>query len=117
MKAFILDRYGKGQALRLADLPEPTPDAGEVLIEVHAAGLNPLDGKIRDGAFKMLLPYKPPFVLGHDVAGRVVRIGQGVRRFAVGDEVYARPRDGHIGTLAEFIAVAETDVARKSTLR
>jgi NADPH:quinone reductase-like Zn-dependent oxidoreductase len=113
MKAFVLERYGKGEAMRLADLPEPIPGPGEVLIEVHAAGVNPLDSKIRDGAFKMLLPYKPPFVLGHDVAGRVVRIGQGVHRFAVGDEVYARPRDGHIGSLAEFIAVPETDVARK----
>lgn len=113
MKAFVLDRYGKGQALRLADLPDPVPGDDDVLIEVHAAGLNPLDSKIRDGAFKLLLPYRTPLVLGHDVAGRVVQVGRAVRQFSVGDEVYARPRDGWIGTLAELIAAPAADVARK----
>ena len=69
MKAFNLDRYGKKQALRLGDRPEPVPGPGDVLVEVEAAGLNPLDSKIRDGAFKPILPYKPPIVLGHDLAG------------------------------------------------
>lgn len=113
MKAYLLDRYGKQQPLRLAVVPDPVPGEGDVLIEVHAAALNPLDSKIRDGAFKPLLPYKPPFILGHDVAGRVVQLGKGVMRFAVGDEVYARPRDGRIGTLAELIAVPAADVAHK----
>lgn len=113
MKAFILDRYKKKQPLRLGDLPEPTVGPGDVLIEIAAAGLNVLDAKIRNGEFKVLLPYKPPLVLGHDLAGTVIRVGSGVRRFEVGDEVYARPRDGRIGTLAESIAVDEADVALK----
>ncbi len=113
MKAFILDRYQKKQPLRLGDMPEPTMGSNDVLIEIAAAGLNVLDTKIRNGEFKMLLPYKPPFVLGHDLAGTVIRIGAGVRRFKVGDAVYARPRDGRIGTLAERIAVDEADVALK----
>lgn len=113
MKAFILDRYQKKQPLRLGDMPEPTMGSNDVLIEIAAAGLNVLDTKIRNGEFKVLLPYKPPFVLGHDLAGTVIRIGAGVRRFKVGDAVYARPRDGRIGTLAERIAVDEADVALK----
>jgi NADPH:quinone reductase-like Zn-dependent oxidoreductase len=111
VRGWIVQRYGKGTPLRLVDLPDPVVGDGDVLIEVHAAALNPLDSKIRDGAFKLLLPYKPPFVLGHDVAGRVFAVGRSVRGFAIGDEVYARPRDGRIGTLAERIAVPAEDVA------
>jgi NADPH:quinone reductase-like Zn-dependent oxidoreductase len=111
MKAFILDRYGKGERLRLGEMPEPEMGDNDVLVEVHAAGVNPLDSKIRDGVFKLFLPYRPPLVLGHDMAGVVVRAGPGVRRFKVGDEVYARPADFRIGTFAEFIALSEDDVA------
>ena len=75
--------------------------------------MNLLDSKVRDGEFKLILPYRPPFVLGHDVAGTVVRAGSKARRFKVGDEVYARPRDHRVGTFAEFIAIDEADVALK----
>ncbi|MBB3773871.1 NADPH:quinone reductase-like Zn-dependent oxidoreductase [Angulomicrobium tetraedrale] len=100
MKAFILDRYKKGGALRFGDRPEPELGDEDVLVDIHAAGLNPLDSKIRDGAFKPLLPYRPPFILGHDMAGRVVRVGAKVRRFKAGDEVYVRPVDAAIITAA-----------------
>jgi NADPH:quinone reductase-like Zn-dependent oxidoreductase len=113
MKAFILDRYGKNAALRLGDAPEPQLQDDDILVEVHAAALNPLDSKVRDGAFKPILPYRPPFILGHDVAGKVVRVGPTVRTFKVGDEIYARPRDGRIGTFAEFIAINQADAALK----
>ncbi|MGB8600929.1 MAG: NADP-dependent oxidoreductase [Rhizomicrobium sp.] len=111
MEAYILDRYKKGAALRRSTLPEPSVGPDDVLIEVHAAGLNPLDLKIRDGAFKAFLPYRPPLILGHDVAGKVIRVGGNVRRFQPGDAVYARPRDGHIGTFATQIAVDQADIA------
>jgi NADPH:quinone reductase-like Zn-dependent oxidoreductase len=75
--------------------------------------VNPLDSKLRDGEFKLILPYRPPFILGHDVAGTVVRTGSRASRFKVGDEVYARPRDHRVGTFAEFIAINEADVALK----
>ncbi|TIV05882.1 MAG: NADP-dependent oxidoreductase, partial [Mesorhizobium sp.] len=65
------------------------------------------------GEFKPFLRYRPPFVLGHDVAGIVVRVGSKVRKFKPGDEIYARPRDGRVGTFAEFIAINEADVALK----
>jgi NADPH:quinone reductase-like Zn-dependent oxidoreductase len=113
MKAFILDRYGKKQQLRLGDMPEPVPGPDDVLVEVAAAGLNPIDSKIRDGAFKPVLPYKTPLVLGHDLAGTVISVGANVRRFKVGDAVYARPRDGRIGAFAERTVVNESDLAFK----
>jgi len=113
MKAFIIDKYKSKDGGRIGQMPEPEPQADEVLIEVHAAGINLLDSKIRDGEFKLILPYKTPFVLGHDVAGVVTKVGASVQQFKAGDEVYARPADHRIGTFAEFIAVKETDVAIK----
>jgi len=113
MKAFILDRYKKKGALRFGGMPEPTVGDDDVLVEIHASGLNLLDSKIRDGEFKLILPYRPPFILGHDVAGTVVRVGSKVRRFKPGDEIYSRPRDGRVGTFAEYIAINEADVALK----
>jgi NADPH:quinone reductase-like Zn-dependent oxidoreductase len=113
MKAFLLDAYGKGAKLRLAHLPDPQPGPRDVMVRVHAAGLNLLDSKIRDGAFKPFLPYKPPLILCHDLAAVVEAVGSAVTRFAPGDAVFARPRDGRIGTLAERIAVDEDDLARK----
>ncbi|WP_066809725.1 NADP-dependent oxidoreductase [Sphingomonas asaccharolytica] len=113
MKAFIADRYRKNEPLRFDEMPEPVLGQGDVLVEIHAAGVNPLDAKIRDGAFKAFIPYRPPFILGHDVAGTVVALGSNVRRFKLGDEVYARPRDGRIGTFAERIAIDQEDLALK----
>src|SRR5204863_3392866 len=113
MKAFVVDKYKKKGALRLANVPEPELRDDDVLVRVHASAVNLLDSKLRDGEFKLILPYRPPFVLGHDVAGIVVRTGFKITRFKVGDEVYARPRDHRVGTFAEFIAINETDVALK----
>ena len=113
MKAFIVDRYGKKESLRLADVPEPSLRDDEVLVRVHAAAVNLIDAKLRNGEFKLLLPYRPPFVLGHDVAGVVIRVGARVQKFKVGDEVYSRVDDFQIGTFAEFIAINEDSVAIK----
>lgn len=113
MKAFIVDQYRKDAALRLGDVPEPEVRDRDVLVAVHATSLNPLDAKLRDGEFKLVLPYRVPFVLGNDVAGVVIAVGSGVRRFKVGDEVYARPGKERIGTFAERIAIDEADVALK----
>ena len=113
MKAFILERYGKKSALRLADMPTPELREDEVLVEVHAAGLNLLDSKIRDGEFKLILPYRLPLILGHDVAGVVAKVGARVKQFKVGDEVYARVDDFRIGTFAEFVPVKEDSLAHK----
>jgi NADPH:quinone reductase-like Zn-dependent oxidoreductase len=113
MKAFILDRYGSQSILRAGEMADPEVREDEVLVEVHAAGVNLLDSKIRNGEFKLILPYRVPFVLGHDVAGVVVRVGAQAKHFKPGDEVYARPADYRIGTFAELIALKEEDVALK----
>ena len=113
MKAFVLDKYKRGGRLRSAEMPEPQLRENEVLVQVHATGVNLLDSKIRDGEFKLILPYKLPLVLGHDVAGTVVRVGPRVRKFKLGDEVYSRPDDFRIGTFAEFVAVKEDSLALK----
>jgi len=113
MKAFVLERYGKKRPLKLADLPVPKLRDDEVLVQVHAAGLNQLDSRIRDGAFKLILPYRLPIVLGHDVAGEVVQVGSRVRKFKTGDRVYARVDDFRIGTFAELVPVKETSLALK----
>lgn len=113
MKAFVADKYMKNGPLRLANLPKPDLQDNDVLVQVHAAGVNLIDSKIRDGEFKFILPYRPPFVLGHDVAGTVLRVGRKASKFKVGDEIYARPRDHRVGTFAEYIAMNEADVALK----
>jgi NADPH:quinone reductase-like Zn-dependent oxidoreductase len=113
MKAFVLDRYGSKVALRVGEVADPEVRDDDVLVEVHAAGVNLLDSKIRSGEFKLILPYRLPLILGHDVAGVVVRVGARVKHFKPGDEVYARPADHRIGTFAELIAVDQKDVALK----
>lgn len=113
MKAFVIDRYSKKETGRIAEAPEPELRDDDVLIQIHAAGVNALDVKIRKGEFKLILPYRMPLVLGHDVAGKVVKVGTRVRNFKLGDEVFARPDDFRIGTFAEFIAVKEASLAHK----
>ncbi len=113
MKAFIVDTYKSKTGMRLGEMPMPQLGKDEVLVEVHATAVNLLDAKILKGEFKLILPYRTPFVLGHDVAGVVVRVGAGVRQFKLGDEVYARPPDLRIGTFAEFVAVKESALAPK----
>ncbi|WP_435971865.1 NADP-dependent oxidoreductase [Streptomyces sp. Qhu_M48] len=113
MKAFLLDRYGGPAETHAAEVPDPQVGAEDVLVEIRAASVNPLDIKLRDGAFKAFLPYRLPLVLGNDLAGKVIRVGPSVTRFAVGDEVYARPDKDRIGTFAQFIAVHQDDLAPK----
>ncbi|HBQ0129144.1 TPA: NADP-dependent oxidoreductase [Klebsiella pneumoniae] len=113
MKAFIVDSYKSKTGMRLDEMPLPQLREDEVLVEVHATAVNLLDAKILKGEFKLILPYRTPFVLGHDVAGVVVRVGAGVRQFKPGNAVYGRPPDFGIGTFAEFVAVKESALAPK----
>ncbi len=115
MRAFVVERYGGADSVRAGDVPDPQVGDDDVLVRIHAASVNPLDLKTRDGDFKAILPYRVPFVLGNDLAGVVVAVGTGVTRFAVGDEVYARPDKDRIGTFAELIAIGQDDVAIKPT--
>lgn len=112
MKTFVVEKYGKS-GLVAAEVPEPTIASDEVLVRVCAASINPLDKMLRNGEFKKLLKYKTPFVLGHDLAGVVVRVGPEVRGYNIGDEIFSRPRDLHIGAFAEYIAINPDDIALK----
>lgn len=113
MKAFLARRYEKSAKLQLAEAPNPQLRDNDVLVAVHAAGVNLLDPKIHNGDFKLVLKYRFPLILGNDVAGVVTRVGPRVTSFAAGDEVYARPDKERIGTFAEYIAIDARDVAFK----
>ncbi|MCU4730144.1 NADP-dependent oxidoreductase [Bacillus cereus] len=112
MKAMIIDSYGK-VPMCMAEVPTPEINEYEVLAEIHAASINPIDFKIRDGKVKMLLKYEMPLILGNDFSGVITKVGSKVTHFKVGDEIYARPRKNKIGTFAEYIAIHEDDIALK----
>ena len=113
MQALILKAYGKSGALVLAEVARPVAGPGEILVQVHAAGLNPIDNAIPKGDFKPLLKFALPAVMGSDLAGVVVDTGAGVSRFKVGDAVFASVFDTGRGSLAEFVAVSEHAAAHK----
>lgn len=112
MKAMVIDGYGK-VPLRLVEIPLPEIGENEVLAEIHAASINPLDSKIRDGKIKLITKYKMPLILGNDFSGVVAKVGAKITRFKVGDEIYGRPRKSSIGTFAEYISIHENDIALK----
>ena len=113
MKALILKRYGKSDQIAFADLPRPTIKPDEMLVQVRAAGLNPIDTMIPKGTFKPILRFQLPATLGSDLAGVVVEVGSRVTRFKPGDAVFASIFDLGTGALAEFAAVPEKVAAIK----
>lgn len=112
MKAFVLTRYGGPEAAELREIERPHPAPGEVLIRVHAAGLNPVDYKIREGKLKVVQRFNLPAVMGNDLAGVVEAVGEGVRRFSNGDRVFARVAKDSLGAFADYAAVPESLIAR-----
>ena len=90
MKAFIVEKYSKKEKLKLTQVAEPIAKENEVLVQIHAAGVNLLDSMIKWGEFKLFLPYKTPIINGHDMAGTVVKVGSGVKKFKIGDEVFEK---------------------------
>ena len=113
MQAALIDRYGDNSRVRLADVPVPAAGHDDLLVKVHAASVNPVDTKIRDGKLKVLLKYRMPLVLGNDLAGTVTAVGAGVTRFKVGDAIYARLDKHRIGAFAEYAVVREAVAAPK----
>lgn len=95
----------------LQTIPIPTPRDHEVLVKIKAASINPIDLKTMAGGLKLLLTYPMPLTIGSDFAGEVVAVGKRVTQFKVGDAVYGRPQKNHIGTFADYIAVATADIA------
>jgi NADPH:quinone reductase-like Zn-dependent oxidoreductase len=113
VKAVRIHTYGGPEVLKYEEVPRPQAAAGEVLIRVHAAGVNPVDWKIREGYLKKFLPHTLPLILGWDVSGVVEAAGPGVTRLNVSDEVYSRPDISRDGAYAEYIVVRESEVALK----
>jgi len=113
MKAAVLERYGDNNNVHVQDVPSPTIGDTELLVQVRAASVNPLDVKTRQGKVKVVLKYRLPMVMGNDLSGVVTRVGANVSRFKIGDEVYARLDKARIGAFAELAAVRESDAAIK----
>ena len=113
MKAVRIHTYGGPEVLKYEEAPRPKPGAGELLIRVHAAGVNPVDWKIREGYFKQRLNYSLPLILGWDLSGVVEATVPGIVRLKAGDEVYSRPDFSRDGAYAEYIVVRESEVALK----
>jgi NADPH:quinone reductase-like Zn-dependent oxidoreductase len=113
MKAVRIHEYGNAEVLRYEVAPEPTVGDDDVVIKVMGTSVNPVDWKIREGHLKGLITYEMPFIPGWDVSGVVHAVGPKASVFKVGDEVYTRPDIGRNGTYAEYVAVRESEVARK----
>lgn len=113
MRAARISRYGPPEVFSIDDVPVPRPGPHDVLIEVHAASVNPVDWKIRSGDQRALIHYRLPWTLGLDVSGRVTEVGRRVTRFRVGDEVYGSPTHRRPGTYADYVAVDERALALK----
>ncbi len=113
MRAAVIDTYGSAAVLRVCDRPLPVIAANQILVEVHAAGVNPIDWKIRDGMMSARFGDAFPMILGMDVSGVVVATGTAVTRFSKGDEVWARSDIGAGNCYAEFVALNPGTVARK----
>jgi alcohol dehydrogenase len=112
MRAFVLQRYGGPDATALVEMPPPQPRPNELLIRVHAAGLNPVDYKIRQGMLRVISRYALPVVMGNELAGEVVGLGSGATRFQVGDRVMARVSKQSLGAFGEFACVDQDFAAR-----
>ncbi len=113
MKAILCDRFGGSEVMRLAEIETPTPGPGEVLIRVHAAGVNPVDWKIREGGLARLFPCKFPLIPGWDAAGTVAALGDGVTGLSPGERVWSfcRKPDIQWGTYAEYVVMDADGVA------
>lgn len=110
MKAYVLKAYGGPEGAQLMDVPAPVPGPRDILVNVRAAGLNPVDFKFRQGKLRAIYRPKLPYVLGNEFAGEIAAVGRDVRRFRVGDRVFVRVEKDHAGAFAEQACVDE-DVA------
>ncbi|MCA9550850.1 MAG: NADP-dependent oxidoreductase [Myxococcales bacterium] len=113
MRAVRMHAYGGPEVLQVDDVPTPTAGKGQVLVEIHASSVNPVDWKIRSGGQRGLVRYRLPRTLGLDVSGVVVAVGPGVTRFQVGDAVYGSPNHTEDGCYAEYAALPEAQLAAK----
>ncbi|WP_090851603.1 NADP-dependent oxidoreductase [Paraliobacillus sp. PM-2] len=115
MKAVVIQQYGNSDVLEEMEISKLAPEENQVLVEVYATSINPIDWKVREGYLKDMIPFEFPITLGWDVAGKIVAKGNGVTDYQVGDEVFARPATTNRGTYAEYTLVDEALLAKKPT--
>lgn len=113
MKAVVIENYGSKDELKEMEVPNPVPTAHQVVVEVKATSINPIDWKLREGYLKQMMPWQFPIILGWDVAGVITEVGSEVTDWKVGDEVFARPDTTRFGTYAEYTLVDDHLLAHK----
>ncbi|GAA0433806.1 NADP-dependent oxidoreductase [Lentibacillus halophilus] len=113
MKAIVMQQYGHADVLNYTEIDEPELKPNDILIEIKATSVNPVDWQIREGYLQQMIPYEFPLIIGWDAAGVVKKIGSNVSKFSVGDDVYSSPDMMRNGTYAEYVAVNEDMVAKK----
>lgn len=112
MKAIVIEQYGGIEELKEREVERPQINDDQVLLEIHATSINPIDWKLREGYLKEMLPFEFPIILGWDAAGVVVEKGSNVTKFDVGDRVLTRPLTTRQGTYAEYVPVEERLLAK-----
>lgn len=113
MKAIVMTKYGEPEVLKITNLSRPKISKDQVLVEVYASSVNPVDWKIRNGSLKLFMRKKLPCVLGGDIAGRIVEVGNNVQFFRVGDEVFGKIDILKNGAYAEYVATSASHLALK----
>lgn len=113
MKAVVIENYGSKDELKEMEVPNPVPTAHQVVVEVKATSINPIDWKLREGYLQKMMPWQFPIILGWDVAGVITEVGSEVTDWKVGDEVFARPDTTRFGTYAQYTLVDDHLLARK----
>ncbi|MRG85914.1 NADP-dependent oxidoreductase [Salinibacillus xinjiangensis] len=111
MKAIVIDQYGGSEQLKERDVERPSITDDQVLVEVHATSVNPIDWKLREGYLQEMLPFEFPIILGWDVAGTITEVGKNVTEYKAGDRVFSRPATTRQGTYAEFVPVDQNLLA------
>lgn len=107
MKALVIEQYGDKDQLIEKEMKHPVPKENQVIVELHATSINPIDWKLREGDLKEMLDFDFPIILGWDAAGVVTKVGSSVTNFSKGDRVFARPDTTRFGTYAEYTAIDE----------
>ena len=115
MRAVQIQQYGGTETLQLVNIDTPKINADDILVQIKATSINPVDWKIREGYLQEFIPYALPVTLGWDVAGVVTQVGESVSDFKIGDEVFSRPDISRNGSYAEFIAVKANEAVLKSS--
>lgn len=113
MKAVVIEQYGDKEQLKEMEVPTPEINDNQVLVEMKATSINPIDWKLREGYLKQMLPFEFPIILGWDAAGIIRKVGKNVKGFQVGDAIFSRPATTRFGTYAENVVIDEDLLAKK----